>query len=254
MNIYSWNVWYRNQTPDKAFAYIRDLDFDVLCLQEVSADFLKRLKTLPFYLVFDTDITFFSDKRSRTIYTVILSRHPIQKSGKVAFPEPKSTLRAAVSFKVRGWWKGLRDRGAVYADIDFPNGKVRIFSMHLTLSSPSARMRELTLIRSSLPKDFPVVLAGDLNIIEHALVKPLSWFLGAPIRESTPWHRERARVETQFKELRLKNPLRRKVTHGFSQSQLDHVLVPEEWEVVDARVSRKKYGSDHRPVFVAVHD
>jgi endonuclease/exonuclease/phosphatase family metal-dependent hydrolase len=252
MKIYSWNMWYKNETPEAAFEYIRGLDFDVLCLQEVPKNFLERLKTLPYHLVSTIDITFFSQKRTRTIYSVILSRYPLRASGTVALPETTSSLRASLSFKVRGGWSGLRDRHAAYVDVESEGGLVRVFSIHLSLSSPSDRMREFAAIRNFIPHAFPAVLAGDFNIIEHSLVKPLNWFLGAPLIESMPWHRERKHAEMHFKELRLKNPLRGKKTHGFSRSQLDHILVPEDARVRTAEVVRRKHGSDHNPVFVEV--
>ncbi len=69
-----------------------------------------------------------------------------------------------------------------------------------------------------------------------------------------PWHRERKQAEARFRDVRLKNPLRGRVTHGFSRSQLDHILVPEDVKVLRAEVVRKTYGSDHHPVLVEVSD
>ena len=35
MKIYSWNMLFRNTDLDRAFSFIKSLDFDVFCLQEV---------------------------------------------------------------------------------------------------------------------------------------------------------------------------------------------------------------------------
>jgi endonuclease/exonuclease/phosphatase family metal-dependent hydrolase len=93
-------------------------------------------------------------------------------------------------------------------------------------------------------------MAGDLNIIENPRVKMLNWFLGASVYESLPWYSERARFEKRFLEAKLKNPLRNKITHGFSKSQLDHILVSESLTITDSGVHADRHGSDHSPVYV----
>lgn len=254
MKIYSWNVYFRSRSLNKAFEYIKKLDFDVLCLQEVPENFLKRLQALPFHFVSNPDVTFFSRRKVETIHTVILSRHPIAASGTITFSDITLPRRASLALKARSGWSGFRDRGAVYADINTGKATIRIFSLHLTLTSPSDRKNEFERVKSFIPENFPTILAGDFNIIEHSLIKPLNWFTGATLSESVPWHRERKHSEKRFKEIRLKNPLRGKVTHRFSHSQLDHILVPEGATIVKAEVIKQTYGSDHHPVFVEIEE
>jgi len=252
MKIYSWNVYYHSKTPEKQFEYIKNLDFDILCLQEVPENLLKRFKTLPCNVVSAIDITFFSKKKEKTIYTAILSRYPIRASGAIPFPPIKLPVRALWVLKMRSGWIDYRYHGSLYADVDSGNGPVRVFSIHLTLSSPSNRYRELRIVEKFLPRKFCPILTGDFNIIDNSSMKMLGWLAGSPFSESVPWHRERKHVEMLFKEWGLKNPLRKKVTHRFSHSQLDHILVPHDAKVVKAEVVKKTYTSDHHPVMVEV--
>lgn len=252
MRIYSWNVYYHCKTPEKQLEYIKHLDFDVLCLQEVPEHLLKHLRVLPYYLVSATDISFFSKKKEQTIHSVIISRYPIRAWKPIVFPKITLPPQTRILLKMHTGWSGFRRHGSVYADIDTGDGVVRVFSLHLSLSNPSDRKRQLKIVGGLIPKKFPVVVAGDFNIIERSSVKLLSWFTGSSVREMMPWHRERAQVEAQFKEWRLANPLHGKVTHAFSHSQLDHILVPQGTKVAKAEVIRKTYKSDHHPVFVEI--
>jgi endonuclease/exonuclease/phosphatase family metal-dependent hydrolase len=256
MKVYSWNMFCFNTRQNAAYDFIRGADFDVFCLQEVPETFLARLKELPYHLAFAPDsVMLVAPQKTMTHYAVILSRFPLSDSGPIRFPKAASPLRARLltkAMKPFGWRKNA-GKGSVWADTDVPGiGRVRFFSLHLSLSSPTRRREEIELIAKDLPPDIPAILAGDFNVIEHALVQSLNWFLGSSIRESHPFHRERKYLEERFAHYKFKNPLRGKVTHGFSRSQLDHILVPEGFTVTDASVIRKTYGSDHRPVFVSV--
>jgi endonuclease/exonuclease/phosphatase family metal-dependent hydrolase len=244
-----------NTRQDAAYDFIAKSDFDIFCLQEVPARFLERLKELPYHVAFAPDsILVLSPKRRMMTYAVIISRYPVAASGAVRLPDMRAPMRTRLVtslMKPFGWTKNA-GKGFVWADIETPDGRLRVFSLHLTLSSPTNRRAELEIVASMLPENHASIVAGDFNIIDHALMKTLNWFLGSSIRESHPFHRERKHIEERFAHYKFKNPLRGRVTHGISQSQLDHILVPEAWNVLSADVSKKKYGSDHRPVFVEV--
>lgn len=252
MKIYSWNMFCFNTRQNAAFNFISEADFDVFCLQEVPASFLKRLETLGLPVVSGSDSIRIEKGKWVSHYTVILSTHPIVKSGAITFPSLRTPLRTKIfeTVKPKGYWK-TAGKGSVWADIDFPQiGRARVFSLHLTLSSPSNRRTELELVAKLFPRDFPAVLAGDFNVIDHVFFRSFNWILGSSLKESHPWHNEREHIEERFAHYKFKNPLRGKITHGFSRSQLDHILVPEGFSVTDAAVIKKTYGSDHRPVSV----
>ena len=48
----------------------------------------------------------------------------------------------------------------------------------------------------------------------------------------------------------FKNPLRGKITHRISRSQLDHILVSSDFSVQNAEVIPDPHGSDHNPITV----
>jgi endonuclease/exonuclease/phosphatase family metal-dependent hydrolase len=255
MKIYSWNVYCFNKKVDEVTSFIRELDFDVLCLQEVTPALLERLKELPFHLTYHIDvIRLFSKKRIEKNYVAILSRHPVRASNTLQFfdfPFPLHT-RVFITLMRLVNWSFITERGAVYADVEVENALVRVFSVHLTLWGPTNRKNEFEAVLGHVEPNGPTIVCGDFNVIEYGPMKILNWLLGAPLKEATPWYPERDLFEERFKEAGFTNPLRGSVTHTFSKSQLDHILVSADMKTTSAWVHPEKRGSDHQPVGVEV--
>ena len=254
MKIYSWNVFSLNSDFERVFDFIAGADWDVFCLQEVPEEFLERLKMLPAHVTYAVDeILFLKKGKTQTNYAVVLSRSPIISSGAVPFPSFRLAPRTRHAVKLIYGVSDVEKHGAVYADIAAEGSRVRVFSLHLALAGgPSRRKIELEVVRELAEEAESSILAGDFNIVEHPLTKSFNWFVGSPMSESHPWHDERSAVENFFASLGFKNPLRGRVTHAWSRSQLDHILVPKGATVLKAEVIKKTYGSDHHPIFVEV--
>ncbi|MEK9177377.1 MAG: endonuclease/exonuclease/phosphatase family protein [Patescibacteria group bacterium] len=255
MKVYSWNVLFANRQFDRALAHLARLDFDIFTFQEVPEHVLPRLGTLGCEVAHAVELVRHLGRgQDERLYSVILSRHPIRASARLrfpAFPWPMRT-RAFVELMRPFGWSTSSDRGAVYADIEIGNGFVRVFSIHLSLSAPFKRVKEFSVVAESFPEGHPVVICGDLNVIEDPFLKPLNWVLGSPLAEALPWHDERGPFERRFESLGLLNPLLGRVTHPFSRSQLDHILVSEPLSVTAAGVEEERFGSDHRLIWAEI--
>lgn len=261
MKIYSWNVFCYNRKLSEVRAFIEELDFDVLCLQEVTEELLEHLKSLPFHLAYHVDVLrMFSKDKQELNYVVLLSRHPIEGQGTLQFADMAFPIhtRIFIRFMSLFKWSWIAERGAVYADIKVGQKTVRIFSVHLTLWGPGKRAEEFEhlathLLHTELPEMHSSILCGDFNIIEYGPMKILNFLLGSKIKEATPWYPERTLFEKRFKKYGLHNPLLGMTTHKFSRSQLDHILVSEDISVKNAWVVPEKHGSDHQPVGIDIH-
>jgi endonuclease/exonuclease/phosphatase family metal-dependent hydrolase len=253
MKIYSWNMLYSNEETDRAFEFIKALDFDVFCLQEVPEGFLTRLKTLPFYLASGAELDWLETSGSiGRIYSVILSKHNIRSVHNFAFPELEWPRRTSLFVRVmyRWGWRRFKNRRSVYADIELPSGLTRVFSLHLTLSYPQRLMLEFETAAALRDPKMPTLMCGDFNIIESLRVTPLNWILGGQMQDIVRPARSRRGAEKRFAELGFKNPLRGKRTQTISFSQLDHILVPQQFKVLKAEVLPDRVGSDHHPILV----
>lgn len=255
MKVYSWNVYCYNRKIREVCNFIQTLDFDVLCLQEVTPGLLDILKTLPYEIAYHTDvIRLYSPKREELNYVVILTKHEIVHRGTLQFPDIPFPLhtRIFVSLMSRFGWSLITERGSVYADIRIQGQIMRFFSTHLTLWGSSNRLEEFETLMKYRKPDVPSIIGGDFNVIEHPPLKIINWILGAPIHEAFPWYPERAIFEQRFRKYGFKNPHRAQVTHGFSRSQLDHILVEKGVITTRAWVHPDLHGSDHYPVGVEV--
>ena len=255
MRVYSWNMFCFNRRPKAVLDFVGTVEADIVCLQEVPKKLLKPLKILFPHSEHTVDSERAIGKKDLTNYNVILSKYPLSKVHAIQHADIAHSLRTKITIRAMspmGWAK-IKNRNALAVTAHTPLGPIQVFNAHLTLASPSHRKAEFANLLTVRTPEIPAIIAGDFNILEHPRIKPLSWFLGASIKESLPSYPERELFEERFKNASLKNPHLGSVTHNFSQSQLDHVLVSESLTITDSGVHPHLNGSDHYPVFVDIH-
>lgn len=256
MIIYSWNMLYRNQELPRAFEFIKHIDFDVFCFQEVPEEFLSQLKTLPYAIAFGLDTEKVAGESIIKMYNVILSRHLIIEQGEIAFTDHWLLLPLRTKFfifimKFLHFSKTLK-RAGLFADVIVEGQPLRVFSLHLALAHPVQRFEEFKHAMTRRDSTRQQIICGDFNILESPHITILNWLLGGRMTDALLYTRERHYLERHFVEQQLLNPLRSFVTHPFSNSQLDHILVSNSFLVTHASVLRDRLGSDHSVVRVDV--
>jgi endonuclease/exonuclease/phosphatase family metal-dependent hydrolase len=256
MRIYSWNVFFRNKDINRAFEFIANTEFDVFCLQEVTDEFLAKLKTLPCHIAVGIDVDRMFEAGTIRNYVVTLSKHPIVGTKEMPFEDYWHLLpfysRWFVWIMRPFGFSKIKNRGFLYADLKVPGVRepVRIFNLHLILGQPTWRATEFeTALSHALPMR-PTIVCGDFNIIEALPIAILNWIRGGRLSDAALFTRERSHIETRFVAYELTNPLRGKSTHPLSRSQLDHILVSNTFTVKDAEVIADRVGSDHHPIRV----
>ena len=256
MKIYSWNIFYRNPQLESAYQFIKNLDFDILCLQEVPEDFLERLKKLSCHIAFAPEVDRLFSHGIEQNFLVILSRHPVIRTEKFSLPMPHIPRRTRLLVKAMRplHWSSVRNRHGFYADIA-PNGLssiIRVFCLHLFLAHPEVRRNEFDIAMKHLDTKFPAIVCGDLNVLDSPFASSFNWLLGGRPSDAFAWRRERREIERQFAKHRLLNPLSGKATYLFPRCQLDHILVSRQLPVERAVVIPERVGSDHNPIQVTI--
>jgi hypothetical protein len=221
---------------------------------------LSQIQEMPFHIAFHVERI---SKRSRTKtggaetvnYAVIVSRHEIVSHHKIEFPELLRTFNSNIFefwFSLIQKWESISNLGSVYADVLVEGKQIRVFSVHLALWNPKTRIKEFTYLLDHVPPASPVVICGDFNVLEWGPVKILNWFLGSSFYEATPFYSEREIFENLFSDNKLINLHKSQITHAFSKSQLDHILVSQDFSVHKAWIESDSHGSDHHPIGAAI--
>lgn len=243
---------FRNEKLDQAFSFIKESELDFFCLQEVPETFLTRLKTLPYHVTYRIDADRLFEEGISRSFNVILSRHPISMQGDIPYPNYWSRLPWRVKVFVRGMrfmsFSKIENRGGMYIDALVGNTSVRVFNLHLILAHPTLRSTEFETAMQHLDPARPTIICGDFNILESLEISILNWLSGGTIFDAIFFWRERRKTEKRFRALGLRNLLRGSVTHSFSRSQLDHILITKEFTTKNAEVIPQVFGSDHHPV------
>ncbi len=212
----------RRRDPDRILAILREIDADVIALQEADRRFGERASVLPLAAI-----------ESHTPYRPVpFNTRPdsIGWHGNALLVRRgiKVTEAAIVPLPT------LEPRGAIRADLLVEGQRLRVVGMHLDLSGLRRRQQLRAIIAhcGSCGDDCPTVMMGDLN----------EWSVhGGSLREfHNPW-----RVLAPGRSFPSRQPV----------AQLDRIVLSPEWRLLEARVHHSALaakGSDHLPIFARV--
>lgn len=208
----------RRRDPERILSVLREIDADIVALQEVDRRYGRRMSVLPLDMI----------HKSTCYEPVPLSMKPdsLGWHGNALLVRRGISLVEAQPVPL----PVLEPRGAIRADLQVSGRPVRVVAMHLDLSGLRRRQQ----IRSVLNhvegcKDpCPTVMMGDLN----------EWSShGGCLREfSRPWQ-----VLAPGRSFPSRRPM----------AQLDRIIVSPEWSLMSANVHKSAMsatGSDHLPV------
>lgn len=212
----------RRRDPERILAILREIDADVVALQEVDRRFGRRMAVLPLNAIHE-----------HTQYSPVpLSMKPdsLGWHGNALLIRREIELIEAAPVPL----PVLEPRGAIRADLRIEGHRVRVIGMHLDLSGLRRRhqVRSVLAHAAECRDAMPTVLMGDMNdwAIKGGCFREFdqTWNVLAPGRSF---------------------PSRRPV------AALDRIIVSGECEVLTTGVHRSALsavGSDHLPIFAAL--
>ena len=211
----------RRRDPDRILAILREIDADVVALQETDRRFGLRETVLPRHAI-----------AAHTPYQVVplaLTPEGMGWHGNALLVRNGITVLSAERIAL----PTLEPRGAVCASLLVEDHPLRVAGMHLDLSGLHRRRQLRTvlahLVRTGAGPREPTVLMGDFN----------EWSArGGSLREfGRAWH-----VLAPGRSFPARRPL----------ASLDRIVVSRGWDVLAAVVHHSTLsarGSDHLPVF-----
>lgn len=209
----AWNVLWENPTKDLALPWLRGQDADALLLTECTDGWRERLS--PLKERYPHQI---SSGRDGAEGMWLLSRYPLDP------PDPDGLAAA------KPW---------ISAVMHAPGGPVRVIGMHPRTPRSGQRFDQRNeqydhAAEIAANAGMPAVLLGDLNCT------PFS-----------PW------FQRLLKRGKLRDSALGFGLHSTWQSNgirlpIDHILVSDDWHVVERKVHPDWMGSDHRPVIAVL--
>ncbi len=213
----------RRRDPDRIIAVLREIDADVVALQEADRRFGSRRSVLPLasidehtpYRAVSLDHAGSAGRPLSIGWhgNALLVRRGIEVADAQAVPLPT-----------------LEPRGAIRADLVVSGRKLRVVGMHLDLSGLRRRQQVRSILGhlAECGDDMPTVLMGDLN----------------------EWSQHGGCLHEFHHGWRVLNcgrsfPSRRPV------AQLDRIVISPDWRILESRVHHSALaarGSDHLPV------
>lgn len=212
----------RRRDPDRILTVLREVDADVVALQEVDRRFGRRMAALPLDAIHD----------ATDYHPVPMSMKPdsLGWHGNAIFVRKGIELVEAAPVPL----PVLEPRGAVRADLVADGLRFRVVGMHLDLSGLRRRHQVRSVLSHIAGCDdhCPTVMMGDLN----------EWTQrGGCFREfGEAW-----RVLAPGRSFPSRRPI----------AQLDRIIVSAQWDVLGTHVHHSPtsaIGSDHLPVFASL--
>lgn len=209
----------RRRDPERILSVLREMDADVVALQEADMRFGRRESVLPL--------------ASLDEYTPYRAVHLNMRPDSIGWHGNALLVRRDIEIAEANIvpLPTLEPRGAIRADLVVEGQRLRVIGMHLDLSGLRRRQQVRSILRHLDDCDgtHPAVLMGDLN----------EWALhGGCLREFSPGWQVLAPGRSF--------PSRRPV------AQLDRIVISDDWNCVGTGVHHSMLaarGSDHLPVY-----
>ncbi len=212
----------RRRRPERTLEVLRELDADVIALQEADRRFGSRASAMPLHMIDEH-----SDYKPVPLDT---------RSGSIGWHGNALLVRKGVEVlgKELVHLPSLEPRGAVLADLRIDGTELRVVGMHLDLSGLWRRRQAHAILahleaRAGSP---PTVLMGDLN----------EWTVrGGCLRDFGHRHR----IAECGRSFHARRPI----------AQLDRIMVSEGLEIVESGAHQSataRKASDHLPIWAAL--
>ena len=209
----------RRRDPERIMAVLREIDADVIALQEADLRFGQRHAVLPHQLL--------EDHGAYRAVPLSTGANSIGWHGNALLVRREFTIAEAGIVPL----PTIEPRGAIRADLLIEGQRVRVVGMHLDLSGLRRRQQLRAILAHCARCDHPAptVLMGDLN----------EWSQhGGSLRElHAPW-----RVLAPGRSFPSRRPV----------AQLDRVVISPDWQCEGAGVHHSALAasaSDHLPVW-----
>jgi len=245
MKVVTWNVYKDNKKIEQAAQKVKDVNADIVCLQEVPMESLELFTDLYPYHSFAKEM--WTERKSGEeikILNLILSKHELSD---IAIED----ISLGTIYSTARYTKFSSE--FISASFIYHGTEYQICNAHLRcVAPPSIRIKQLDQILELLDDSKEQIICGDLNTFSWPLINLLVWRrYKYTLREiMTNGRKLFAKIFTQYG---LQNPHIGAWTWKYFPVQYDYILVDKDVQVTGAYRDRKLAGSDHFMLVADLH-
>lgn len=257
MKIFNWNFSMLNRKVKESIDFALSQEADVYCFQEMNREGLDYLKKFDSYHMAHLS-EYYKNGRDYG-FLVTLSKYPIVKENvsKYCLDRKNSFWERSRVFN-RFLEIYTKDKESLSVEVDTEIGIKKIHNLHLTWAvGPTKRLNQFKNFLNQNNPNSQDLICGDLNIIDnHLYIYDLVAYFILGYKREDLFFKERKAFDEIFKEKNFQNPFSNNkscpIMFGHHQTQLDHILVPQDFEIIYTSDFKKTFGSDHRPQMIEI--
>ncbi len=245
MKIVTWNVYKDNKTIEQAAQKVKDVDADVVCLQEVPRDKIGLFtEHYPYHA---SAMETWTERKSGdeiSILNLILSKHELHD---IAIED----ISLGAIYSTTKYTKFSSE--FISASFTHHGTEYQICNAHLRcVAPPSVRIKQLNQILELLDESKEQIICGDLNTFSWPLINLMVWKRYKYTLKELMTNGRRLFGKI-FNEHGLQNPHIGSWTWKYFPVQYDYILVDKDIQVTGAYKDRKLAGSDHFMLIADLH-
>jgi endonuclease/exonuclease/phosphatase family metal-dependent hydrolase len=255
MQIFTWNVRFENKVLLKGLEFIYSLNPDVICLQEFPEHKLSEvIKNTKYHPTFTEDFISHHPKakQDKNGYILILTKE--KPLAQVVFDYHKQQKPSLLSWFYRKIAKVEEQHKAVRVTLKIEDKVIKIVTARLSCAvSCQERLKQLDSLLKCADKE--TIFTGDFNIVDGWVFRFLTgWSRAYSLLDYKI--REREKAEQIFDKYSLNNIFKKIRTSAFPllRLQLDHILVPNDFQIFDKQKHKKRFFSDHNILSISTYE
>ncbi len=243
MKVLSFNIYKRNRRLDEVLQFIREGEFDVVCLQEVPIEVVDRFLALaPYSHVANEYYEYTRTGKVDHLQLVVLSWLPIVKATAAKHKNHDTPLKKYRKFDLE--FQSVMVR--------YKRKDIRIHNVHFKcVAGPTYRLDSLQEVIDSLPSTRRSIICGDFNTIGRIWT---NIFLYKIFRysKSEILLNEYTALQEKIAAHEYHNAFAGLRTFAKMPLQLDYILASKDLLVLERVRYQKRFGSDHYPILALI--
>ena len=243
MKVVSFNIYKRNKKLETVLSFIKDGEFDVVCLQEVPIEVVENfLQLAPYSHVADEYVEYGRTGRIDHLKLVILSWLPITKTTVTKHKKHETNSKKYRQFE-------LEFQSVV---VRYKRKLIRINNVHFKcVAGPLYRLESLDEVIESLPSVRRSIICGDFNTFGRIWTNIFLYKI-FKYSKSEVLINEYQALNDKIIQHNYHNSLEGLSTFSRLPLQLDYILVSKDMLVLERVKYKQRFGSDHHPIMVLI--